>query len=133
MLARDQVTAFFQAQIQQDQQAGFPVPQINPDVVESAVAQQIGEIMKQIMPMIQPAQSQDPLIAIRQQELENSQMEIQRKMANDEMDFQIDREKLQQSYELAQQRQKLQADIAEARNDVNIYRINTQAALSRNK
>ena len=133
MLARDQVTAFFQAQIQQDQQAGFPVPQINPDVVESAVAQQIGEIMKQIMPMIQPAQNQDPLIAIRQQELENSQMEVQRKMANDQMDFQIDQAKLQQAYDLAQQRIQTQEEIAASRNDVNVYRINTQAALSRNK
>jgi len=49
------------------------------------------------------------------------------------MDFQIDQAKLQQAYELAQQRQGLQENIADARNDVNIYRINTQAALSRNK
>ena len=102
-------------------------------MVESAVAQQIGEIMKQIMPMIQPAQNQDPLIAIRQQELENSQMEVQRKMANDQMDFQIDQAKLQQAYDLAQQRIQTQEEIAASRNDVNVYRINTQAALSRNK
>ena len=132
-LARDQVIAFFQEAAQQAMQAGEPVPQIAPDLVESTVAQQVSEVMRDIMPALQANQQQDPLVGIRQQELENSQMEIQRKMANDEMDFQIDREKLQQSYELAQQRQKLQADIAEARNDVNIYRINTQAALSRNK
>ena len=113
--------------------AGEPVPQIAPDLVESTVAQQTGEIMQEIMPMLQPAQQQDPLVAIRQQELENSQMEVQRKMANDQMDFQIDQAKLQQAYELAQQRQALQSEIAEARNDVNVYRINTQAALSRNK
>ena len=132
-LARDQVIAFFQEAAQQAMQAGEPVPQIAPDLVESTVAQQVSEVMRDIMPALQANQQQDPLVGIRQQELENSQMEIQRKMANDEMDFQIDREKLRQSYELAQQRQKLQADIAEARNDVNIYRINTQAALSRNK
>ena len=132
MLARDQVTAFFQNAAQQAMAAGEMVPQIAPEVIESAVAQQAGEIMKQIMPMIQPAQQQDPLVGIRQQELENSQMEVQRKMANDQMDFQIDQAKLQQAYELAQQRQACR-DIAEARNDVNVYRINTQAALSRNK
>ena len=133
MLARDQVAAFFQEAAKQAVAAGEPVPQIAPDLVESTVAQQTSQIMREIMPMLQPAQQQDPLVAIRQQELENSQMEVQRKMMNDQMDFQIDQAKLQQAYELAQQRQALQSDIAEARNDVNVYRINTQAALSRNK
>ncbi len=85
------------------------------------------------MPALQPAQQQDPLIAIRQQELENSKMEVERKMANDQMDFQMDQAKLQQAFDLAQQRIKTQEEIAGARNDVNVYRINTQAALSRNK
>ena len=133
MLARDQVMAFFQEAAKQAVAAGEPVPQIAPDLVESTVAQQTTQIMKDIMPMIQPAQQQDPLVGIRQQELENSKMEVQRKMMNDQMDFQVDQAKLQQAYELAQQRQALQSDIAEARNDVNVYRINTQAALSRNK
>jgi len=133
MLARDQVMAFFQEAGKQAMAAGEPVPQIAPDLVESTVAQQTSQIMKEIMPMIQPAQQQDPLVAIRQQELENSQMEVQRKMANDQMDFQMDQAKLQQAYELAQQRQALQEEIAAARNDVNVYRINTQAALSRDK
>jgi hypothetical protein len=133
MLARDQVMAFFQEAAKQAMAAGEPVPQIAPDLVESTVAQQTSQIMRDIMPMLQPAQQQDPLVAIRQQELENSQAEIQRKMMNDQMDFQIDQAKLQQAFDLAQQRQALQSDIAEARNDVNVYRINTQAALSRNQ
>ena len=45
------------------------------------------------------------------------------------MNFQIDQAKLQQAFDLAQQRSGLQEKIAEDRNDVNIYRINTQAAL----
>ena len=49
------------------------------------------------------------------------------------MDFQIDQAKLQQAFQLAQQRMQAQQQIAEDRADVNIYRINTQAALSRNK
>jgi len=133
MLARDQVVAFFQSAQQEAMAQGQAPQQPDPNVIESAVAQQTGEIMQQIMPMIQPAQNQDPLVGIRQQELENAQVEIQRKMMNDQMDFQIDQAKLQQAYELAQQRQGLQENIADARNDVNIYRINTQAALSRNK
>ena len=54
--------------------------------------------------------------------------ELQRKSQNDQMNFQIDQAKLQQAYELAQQRQQLQENIADDRNDVNIYRINTAAA-----
>ena len=45
------------------------------------------------------------------------------------MNFQIDQAKLQQAFDLAQQRSELQEKIAEDRNDVNVYRINTQAAL----
>ena len=40
------------------------------------------------------------------------------------MNFQIDAAKLQQAYDLAQQRQELQSQIADDRNDVNVYRIN---------
>ena len=132
-LARDQVAAFFQNAQQEAQNAGQPVPFIDPSIIESAVAQQVGEIMKEIMPLIQPPQQPDPLVAIRQQELQNDTAEIQRKIQNDQMDFQIDQAKMQQAFQLAQQRMQAQKDIAEDRADVNIYRINTQAALSRNK
>ena len=132
-LARDQVAAFFQNAQQEAQNAGQPVPFIDPSIIESAVAQQVGEIMKEIMPLIQPPQQPDPLVAIRQQELQNDTAEIQRKIQNDQMDFQIDQAKLQQAFQLAQQRMQAQQQIAEDRADVNIYRINTQAALSRNK
>jgi hypothetical protein len=133
MLARDQIMAFFENAAQQSIAVGQEVPQVAPEVIESAVAQQVTEIMKQIMPMVQPPQQEDPLVAIRQQELQNDTQEIQRKMQNDAMDFQIDQAKLQQQYELAQQRQGLQEQIAGDRNDVNIYRINTQAALSKDR
>ena len=129
MLARDQVTKFFQKAAEEAMARGEPVPQIAPEAIEAAISQQIGEILKEIMPMIEPAQKPDPLVDIRQKELENDTAEIQRKSMNDMMNFQVDQAKLQQAYELAQQRTKTQEQIAEDRNDVNIYRINTQAAL----
>ena len=52
---------------------------------------------------------------------------------NDQMNFQVDAAKLQQAYELAQQRQKLQENIADDRNDVNVYRINMASATRGNK
>jgi hypothetical protein len=112
---------------------GQPPAAIANEMVDAAIAQQIVNIMEQIGPELMPQQQPDPLVAIRQQELQNDQMEIQRKMQNDQMDFQIDQATLTQAMQLAQQRMGLQQNIAEDRNDVNVYRINTQAALSRNR
>ena len=127
MMARDQVTTFFQKSMEAAQAAGQPVPQIDPAAVEAAIAQQVGEILNEIMPALQPPTPEDPLVEIRKKELENDTAELQRKTMNDQMDFQIDQAKLQQAYELAQQRQKIQESIADDRNDVNIYRINMAA------
>ena len=52
---------------------------------------------------------------------------------NDQMNFQVDQAKLEQAYQLAQERQKLQESIADDRNDVNLYRINTAASMRANK
>ena len=132
-LARDQVMAFFQEAARQAVQAGEPVPQIAPDLIESTVAQQVADTTEELAPLLTPPQQPDPLVAIRQQELQNDTQEIQRKAMNDAMDFQIDQARLMQAYELAQQRQNLQEQIAEDRNLVNVYRIDTQANLKRNQ
>jgi len=129
MMARDQVTTYFQKAMQQAQMAGQQVPQMDPSAVEAAIAQQVGEILNELMPALAPPTPEDPLVEIRKKELENDTVELQRKTINDQMDFAIDQAKLQQAYELAQQRQALQESIAEDRNDVNIYRINTAASL----
>ena len=129
MMARDQVTTFFQKTMQEAQMAGQQVPQMDPSAVEAAIAQQVGEILNEIMPALAPPTPEDPLVDIRKKELENDTAELQRKTMNDQMDFVVDQAKLQQAYELAQQRQKLQEEIANDRNDVNIYRINTAASL----
>ncbi len=133
LFARDIVGEVIKVTQQEAQNAGEQIPQIDPSVVEAMVAQQIAETLEQLSPLLESAQQQDPLVAIRQQELQNDTQEIQRKMQNDAMDFQIDQAKLQQAYELAQNRLNLQENIADDRNDVNLYRINTQAALSKNR
>ncbi len=132
-LARDQVKMFFEKLNEEAVMRGEPPAQIANEMVDAAIAQQVINIMEQIMPEMMPQQQPDPLVAIRQQELQNDQMEIQRKMQNDQMDFQIDQAKLTQAMQLAQQRMGLQQNIANDRNDVNIYRINTQANLKRER
>ncbi|MEL0287022.1 MAG: hypothetical protein VXA34_00040 [Gammaproteobacteria bacterium] len=131
MHARDLVQEMFNGVIQQAQMQGEMVPQIDPAALEAAVAQQIADTTEQLAPLLSPPQQPDPLVAIRQQELQNDTQEIQRKAMNDAMDFQIDQAKLMQAYDLAQQRQQLQEQIAEDRNLVNVYRIDTQANLKR--
>lgn len=133
MMARDQVTAFFQKAAEVAQMEGQPVPQINPEAVEAAIAQQTGEILNELLPSLTPQTPEDPLVEIRKKELENDTAELQRKAMSDQMNFQVDSAKIQQAYELAQQRQQLQENIADDRNDVNIYRINMAAASRGNK
>ena len=128
LMARDQVTTFFQKASEEAQMNGEPVPEINPEAVEAAIAQQIGEILNELLPELAPTPPEDPLVEIRKKELENDTAELERKTMNDQMNFQVDGAKIQQAYELAQERQKLQESIADDRNDVNIYRINTAAA-----
>jgi hypothetical protein len=131
MHARDLVQEMFNGVLQQAQMQGEMVPQIDPAALEAAVAQQIADTTEQLAPLLSPPQQPDPLVAIRQQELQNDTQEIQRKAMNDAMDFQIDQAKLMQAYDLSQQRQRLQEQIAEDRNLVNVYRIDTQADLKR--
>ena len=131
MHARDLVQEMFNGVIKQAQMQGEVVPQIDPAALEAAVAQQIADTTEQLAPLLTPPQQPDPLVAIRQQELQNDTQEIQRKAMNDAMDFQIDQAKLMQAYDLAQQRQNLQEQIADDRNLVNVYRIDTQADLKR--
>ena len=131
MHSRDLVQEMFQGVAEQAMAQGEMIPQINPDALEAAVAQQIADTTEQLAPLLTPPQQPDPLVAIRQQELENDTQEIQRKAQNDVMDFQLDQARLMQAYELAQQRQRMQEQIAEDRNLVNVYRIDTQADLKR--
>jgi hypothetical protein len=133
LMARDQVTVFFQKTAEEAQMKGEPVPEIDPAAMEAAIAQQTGEILNELIPSLAPATPPDPLVEIRKKELENDSAELQRKAMNDQMNFQVDAAKLQQAYQLAQERQKLQESIADDRNDVNVYRINMASAARGNK
>ena len=133
LFARDIVEAVLKKGVDEAQMAGEPIPQIDPTVIDAMIAQQIAETLEQLSPLLMPPQQPDPLVQIRQQELQNDSTEIQRKMQNDQMDYQIDQAKMQQQMDLAMQRLNAQMDVANQRNDVNVYRINTQADLARER
>ena len=69
----------------QAQAQGEPIPDLNPDALEAAVAQQVADTTEELAPLLTPPQQPDPLVAIRQQELQNDTQEIQRKAMNDAM------------------------------------------------
>jgi hypothetical protein len=133
LFARDIVEAVLKKGVDEAQMAGEPIPQIDPTVIDAMIAQQIAETLEQLAPLLMPPQQPDPLVQIRQQELQNDTAEIQRKMQNDQMDYQIDQAKMQQQMDLAMQRLNAQMDVANQRSDVNVYRINTQAELARDR
>ena len=133
IFARDVIMDMFEQVVIKAREEGEVIPQLDPNAIEAAVAQQIADTLEQLAPMLKPQTPPDPLVQIRQQELQNDTQEIQRKMQNDTMDFQIDQAKLQQAYDTAVQRRVLQEQIANDRNEVNVYRINTQADLKRER
>ena len=133
LFARDIVEEVFKQAIQKSQMVGEPVPQLPPEAVEAAVAQQTADTLEQLAPLLQSASQQDPLVEIRQKELENDQIEIQRTMQNDVMNFEIDQAQLQPAAHLAMTRMQTQQGIADARKSAHNYRLNTQAGLARNQ
>ena len=133
LFARDIVEAVLQDATNNSLRAGEQLPQMDASIVDAMVAQQIADTLEQLSPLLQSGAAKDPLVEIRQQELQNDQIEIQRKMQNDVMDFQMDQAKLQQAADLALERMQLQQGIADERNEVNVYRINTQAELARQR
>ena len=65
-------------------------------------------------------QGQDPLVALKEQEIQLKARDIQRKEQNDQGRLSIDQQKLQQTGEIAQDRIDSQEDIAQLRANVNL-------------
>ena len=84
-----------------------------------------GELIEQITPMMAP-QQQDPLVGIRQAEVELQAADQQRKQQKDQVDAMLEQARLAQQDAQAKARLEATMDIAEERNNVNRERIETQ-------
>lgn len=114
-----------QAQMQAQMQ-GVPF-QMTPEQVEDAVAQLEAQLNAQMLQSLMPqGQEQDPLVAIRQQELAIKAMESQRKAEVDEQEMMLEQQKLQQKAATDAARIESQEDIADQRAAVNLERIDLQ-------
>ena len=114
-LAREEVAG-------QAAQTGQMLP---PEAMEGMVAARVAELSQQIIPSFAP-QQQDPLVGIRQAEVQLQAQDQQRKMAKDQVDAMLEQARLDQQSDLARQRLAATMDIAEERNAVNRERIETQ-------
>ena len=104
--------------------------QINPEQVELRVAQVQAQLTQELMQMIAPPPPpdgmQDPLVAIRQQELAIKAADAERKAMMDQQELELERQKLMQRATTDAARIESQEEIAEERNDVNRERIAVQ-------
>ena len=101
------------------------------EMIEAEVARLEAQFTQEIIQMLAPPEGgQDPLVAIRQQELAIKAAESQRRAQQDAAELDLERQKLQQRATTDAARIELQEEIAEDRADVNRERIQTQRELA---
>jgi hypothetical protein len=131
--ARALVQQEIENELQQIQQASPEIAAVSqqlvtPEMVEARVAQVQAELNAQVLQQLMPqgGQEQDPLVAIRQQELAIKAAEVERKAKVDQAELEIERQKMMQRATTDAARIESQEEIAADRNDVNMERIAMQ-------
>jgi len=71
-------------------------------------------------------QGQDPLVGLKQQELQLKAQDIQRKAENDAARIDIDTQKMQQTEDLTKEKIQSNEDIAQLRANVNLSKENAK-------
>lgn len=126
LLANIQQRIGFMAREQVAEQVAQLGQMLPPEAMEAMVAARVAELSQEIIPSLAPQQQQDPLVGIRQAELQLAAADQQRKQAKDQVDAMLEQARLQQQEQQAYARMALTKDIAEDRSEVNRERIETQ-------
>jgi hypothetical protein len=130
LAARAQIQAVVQQQLTQiaQQMGGQVPPQIMQQIQEEA-ENQISQIIAVVTnKMVQEEQQglmqqgQDPIVELKNKELELRGAEIQRKAKESMMQFQMDQQKLDQDRDLAEKKLQTQEDLTEYRQEMAIKR-----------
>jgi len=132
--AREEVEQEMQKDLAQiAQKFGGNIPQEEQvklqELVESKVAERITEMTEKMITEEQEMmaeQGEDPLINLKQQEIQLRAADLQRKSALDQANIEIDAAKLEQNAKLAQDKIDSQEDIAQLRANVNLSKQNDQ-------
>ena len=130
MLAREEIEAANAEIIQQEaaKYGGELPPELQQQfqqIIETQVAAKIDEYLTEMFLdelKITQEQGQDPLVALKEQEIQLKARDIQRKEQNDQGRLSIDQQKLQQTAEIAEDRIQSQEDIAQLRANVNLIK-----------
>jgi hypothetical protein len=104
--------------------------QLPPEQIEARVAQIEAELTQQVLGMLAPQQQEDPLVAIRQQELAIKAADTERRAQNDQARLNLEQVKMQARAATDAARIESQEDIADERADVNRERIRVQRELA---
>ena len=103
-----------QVQMQLQQQMMTLVPQLN------------AQLVQQYLQQVSPQPKTDPLVGIRQAEVQLQAQENQRKMQKDATDAMLEQARIEQSAQQTADRLQTQLEIAGERNEINRERIETQ-------
>ena len=136
--AREEVEQEMKPEIEKLQQAaGGKIPEEEQvrvqELMESKVAERIAEMTEEMVSEEQEMmqqQGEDPLIALKQQEINLRADDIERKKRHDEAQLGLDEEKLQQNEDLTEAKIDSQEDIAQLRANVNLAK---QAEIEKSK
>ena len=121
--ARNVVQAKTMMMAEQAMAQGMQPPPMD---VEAEVAQLIAEYTQEIMPLLgpPPGADVDPLVALRDKELDIKEMELQRKASEFSARLDFDQQKAAENQEIDREKIDSQEDIALLRAEVNQSRIN---------
>lgn len=121
--ARNVVQAKTMMMAEQAMAQGMQPPPMD---VEAEVAQLIAEYTQEIMPMLgpPPGADVDPLVALRDKELDIKEMDLQRKASEFAARLDFDQQKAAENQEIDREKIDSQEDIALLRAEVNQSRIN---------
>ena len=127
MMLQQQMQEFVQQQVA----AGMPPemiqpPQMGEEQIQAMISAKVAEITVDLAPALMPEDPQDPLVGIRQAEVQIAAADQQRKSQKDQVEAMLDQAKMAQQAQQAQERLQTQRDIAEDRAAVNRERIETQ-------
>jgi len=121
----EQITAQYGGQLPEELQLQIQ------ERIESQVAEKVAEMTDEMVQEEAEAvqeMNQDPLVGLKQQEIDLRAQDIQRKAMVDEAQIGIDEKKLQQTAKIAQDRIDSQEDIAQLRANVNLSKQNQNNA-----
>ena len=107
-------------------------PQPNPmmqqmnSMLETKVAQITAKLVSQIAPEFEAKQDEDPLVALRREELDIKSADVQRKSEEADKRFELDQNRVDTQKELAEERIDTQVDIAGMKNETAQDRLDLQ-------